>query len=109
MPVSQRTEAVNNPPKTQEDIVKEMEFTFGKEIVNQHKAEIKDIIDRPVNFQMVAENGQWTVVGKQGEEVIMRKPTNQEYIDPNLTDKFLDKLATEQIIENIKVLLRTKQ
>lgn len=109
MPVSQRTEAVNNPSKTQEDIVKEMEFTFGKEIVNQHKAEIKDIIDRPVNFQMVAENGQWTVVGKQGEEVIMRKPTNQEYIDPNLTDKFLDKLATEQIIENIKVLLRTKQ
>lgn len=109
MPIWQRTEAVNNPPKTQDDIVKEMEFAFGKELVKQHKEEIKNIMDKPVNFQMVAENGQWTVVGKQGSEVIMRKPTNQEYIDPNLTDKFLDKLATEQIIENIKVLLRTKQ
>ena len=109
MPISQRTEAVNNPPKTQEDIVKEMENTFGKELVNQHKAEIKNIIDRPIDFQMISEGGQWTVVGKQGNETIMRRPTNQEYIDPNLTNKFLDKLATEQIIENIKVLLRTKE
>lgn len=109
MPITERTNAENNPPKTQEDIVRELEMTFGKELVNQNKAEIKDIIDRPVNFQMVSEGGQWTVVGKQGNEVIMRKPTGQEYIDPNLIDKHINKLGTEKIIENVKLLLRNKQ
>lgn len=109
LPVSERTDAENNPPKTQEDILKELEMTFGKDIVTQNKAEIKDIIDRPVDFQMVSEGGQWTVVGKQGNEVIMRKPTGQEYIDPNLIDKHINKLGTEKIIENVKLLLRNKQ
>lgn len=109
MPINERTTAVNNPPKTQEDITKEMEFTFGKDIVNKYKAEIKDITNRPIDFNLISENGQWTIVGKQGNEVIMMKPTNQEYIDPKIMDKYLDKLGTEQIIENVKALLKTKQ
>ena len=109
MPIEQRTEAVNNPPKTQQDILKELEFTFGKDLVEKNKAEIKNIIDRPVNFEMVPEKGQWTIVGKQGNEVIMRRPTTQEYIDPDLTDKLINRLGTEQILENVKLLLRNKQ
>lgn len=109
MPIDQRTEAVNNPPKTQQDILKELEFTFGKEIVSKNRVEIQNILDRPVNFEMVPEQGQWTIVGKQGNEVIMRRPTTQEYIDPDLTDKLINKLGTEQILENVKLLLRNKQ
>lgn len=109
LPIQERTEAVNNPPKTQEDILKEMSFTFGKELITQNQAEIKNILDTPVNFEMVPEQGQWTVVGKQGNEVIMRTPTGQQYIDPDLTDKLINKLGTEKIIENVKLLLRNKQ
>lgn len=108
LPISERTDAVNRPPKTQEDIVKELESTFGKNIVNENKQAIESIINKPVNFQMVSENGQWTIVGKQGNEVIMRRPTNSEYIEPNLIDKYINSLGTEKIIENVKNLLRNK-
>ena len=109
MPIQERTQAVNNPPKTQEDIIKDMSFLFGKELVIQNQKEIQEILSTPVNFEMVPEEGQWTMVGKQGNSTIMRKHTGEQYMDPDLTDKLINKLGTEKIIENVKLLLKNKQ
>lgn len=111
LPFNQRMEVLNNPnpPKTQDAIVKDMETMFGKELVTQNKNEIQKMLNSPMQFEMVSQDGQWTIVGKQNGQTVMMRKTGEEYINPNLTDKLIDKLGTSQIIENVKQLLRSKQ
>ncbi|MDR1019042.1 MAG: hypothetical protein LBM02_10130 [Lachnospiraceae bacterium] len=109
MPVWQRTQAVNNPPITQEDIMKNLEIQFGKQLLQDNRKEINEIMKIPPLYNYVQENGQWTIVGKQGNEVIYRQPTGLPNFDRSVVGDKINALNTEVILQNLKALLISKQ
>jgi len=102
MPEQQRTEAFNNPPLTKDEIVKNLTTVYGNEIVQKNRAQIQEIIDKPISINTVPENGQWTLVANQNGVNILRIPTGQENYNPRLMEKYSNELVTATILENIK-------
>ena len=105
LPENERTSAFNNPPVTQQDMIQRLDASLGKEIVDKNIQEIQKIIDSPVSISNIRENGQWTVVAKQGSDILLRQPTGQETYNPDLMESASNKIIVEAITERIKQTL----
>lgn len=105
LPENERTSAFNNPPVTQQDMIQRLDASLGKEIVDKNIQEIQKILDSPVSISNIRENGQWTVVAKQGSDILLRQPTGQETYNPDLMESASNKIIVEAITERIKQTL----
>lgn len=109
LPASQRTEAYRNPPTTKDDILNKLDMAWTKDLVDQNMAEIKKIMDTPVQVSLIPDQGQWTTVVKQGDIELMRQPTSYETYNPDLTEKALSGITTSAIEERLNNLLSNKR
>lgn len=105
MPANERTEAFNNPPVTQKDIIERVTAAYGSEIVEKNLSQINKIIDSPVDILTESKNGQWTLVAKQNGNPIYMEDTQKAVYNPSLMEKYSKDIVTEAVIEQIKNVL----
>lgn len=107
LPVDERSNAFNNPPVTQEDMISKLKMAYGTEIVEKNLTEISKIMNEPIQVSTVSENGQWTVVAKQAGVPVFMEPMRRDTYDPDLIEKASNKIATDAIEQRIKQLMYT--
>ena len=105
LPPDERNNAYNNPPVTKQDILHRLDANFGKEIVDKNMKDIEKILDSPVSISNIRENGQWTVVAKQNNDILLRQQTGQESYNPDLMENASNKIVTEAIETRIKQIM----
>ena len=105
LPYEERTQAFQNPPTTQEDIIKKLDASFGKQVVDQNMDRIQKIMQNPVQVSLVPEQGQWTVVAKQNDDTLLRQATGMQSYDPKLIENYSNKIVTDAIEQRIKQTL----
>lgn len=105
LPFNEREEALKNPPKTQQSMLRDLDLNYGSEIVDKNMEKIQKIMDAPYKIENLIDNGQWSVKVSQNGIPIMQQRTNHDYYEPDLMDKASNKILTEVITNRIKETL----
>lgn len=105
LPYEERTQAFNNPPDTQQDIINRLTTAYGSEIVDKNRTEINKILDTPVEVSTQSKNGQWTLIAKQNGEPIYMRDTGEQTYTPKLMEIHSNAIMTESIMRRIQEVL----